>query len=545
MSQETPASTPVSTPSRTQHSARNALVGSLCQMLTMVLAFVVRMVFVRALSTDYQGISGWFANILSVLNISELGIGTALVVSLYKPLAQGDTFRVRATLRLLRKAYRYVGLAVLGLGLLLLPFLPVLINKQTDLVDLRLVYGMFLAQSVSSYWFWGYKAAIYTADQRQSRIHLISLLISVVSSTLQILALALWHNYYAYVAVYAPAVILKNLLIAASANRDYPYLRRLSPLLPGEDDQTSLPKAERKGIFKNLFGLSLYRLSGTVLNATDNLVLGKFDGFPIIGLYWNYQLVTTAASTIFSLVFQSFTASVGNLHVTGELERRRFIFRSINLLDGWLYGFGSVCLYVLLDPFVTLFFGADRVFTDPWVAPIIALNFLTSGLLETTIMHKDACGLFWQGRFRPVFSAGLNIILSLWWVHFWGISGVLAATIVSRLLTTWWFDPWMVHHYALQTGVRGYFLQTGLVMALAIACGGLLKALQGWLFPAFSLGGFLVMILLCLVLPNALFWAVFHGRPEYAYLKEQAERLLRKALGRKAPGRAQAGPPQA
>ncbi len=519
--------------SRTQNSSRNAMVGSLCQMLSMALTFVVQMVFVRTLNEEYLGISGWFSNILSVLSISELGIGTAIVVSLYKPLATQNTPRIRATLRLLRKAYLYVGLTVLGLGLLLLPFLPVLVNKQTTLVSLPVVYLFFLAQSVFSYLFYGYKAAIFTADQRQSRIHIISLVVAALSSLLQILALVLLHNYYAYVAVYAVAAIVKNLLIARSADRAYPYLRHIAKPLPEEEDEVALPRAERKGIFKNLFGLSLYRLSGTVLSATDNLVLGKFIGFAIIGLYRNYLLVITAVATLLTLLFQSFTASVGNLHVTGDLERRRFVFRCLNLLDGWLYGFAAVCLFVLLDPFVTLFFGAHWVFADPFVVPIIALNFLTSGLLENTIMHKDACGLFWQGRFRPIFSAGLNILFSLWWVHLWGIAGVLAATIVSRLVTTWWFDPWMVHHYALETSVKGYFLQTGLMMALSIACGAGLRALGAWLFPTVTPGGFLVMIGLCLLAPNAVFWLALHKMPEYGYLQGQGTRLLAKVLGRK------------
>ncbi len=520
--------------SRTQHSARNATVGILCQFLAMALAFVVRLFFVQALTKDYLGISGWFSNILSVLNISELGIGTAIVVSLYKPLATGDQPRIRATLRMLRKAYRIVGLVVLGLGLALLPFLPVLVNQQTQLVDLPTVYLMFLAQSVCSYLFLGYKSAIFTADQRQSRIHAVGLLVAFLSSVLQILSLVLWRNYYAYVAVYAVAAIAKNLLIARSADRDYPYLRHITRLQDGEDDELALPKAERRSIFKNLFGLSLYRLSGTVLNATDSLVLVKFIGLGIMGLYSNYLFVITAVTTVLTLLFQSFTASVGNLHVTGALERRRFIFRCLNLLDGWLYGVAAVCLLVLLDPFVALFFGQSWLFADPLVVPIIATNFLTSGLLENTIMHKDACGLFWQGRFRPVFSAGLNILFSLWWVHLWGIAGVLAATIVSRLVTTWWFDPWMVHRYALRTSVKGYFLQTLLVVALVTLSGLGLKALQGWLFPTVTAGGFIAMAVLCLLAPNAVFCLVFHRQKEFDYLKGQALGLARKALGRKA-----------
>ncbi|MDD3412030.1 MAG: hypothetical protein PHY12_14595, partial [Eubacteriales bacterium] len=421
---------------RARNSARNAAMGIISQGLTMLLAFAGRIVFVHTLGQEYLGISGWFSNILSVLSISELGIGTAIVVSLYKPLASGDEGRIRASMRLLRRAYFFVGLAVLGLGLILLPFLPALVKQQSELVDLRVCYLLFLGQSVCSYWFCGYKTAIFTADQRQSRVHLVSCLISVAQTALQIGALVLLHNYYAYVAAFIVAAIAKNLLLARSADREYPCLRHVNRLAPGEDDEALLPKAEKRGIFRNLFGLSMYRMSGTILNATDNLVLGKWIGFAVIAVYSNYTLITTALTTVFSLLFTSFTASVGNLNVTDDSGRKAFVFRCLNLLDGWLYGFAAVSLLVLADPFIALVFGPDWTFGGRWIVPIIALNFLTSGLLETTIMYKDACGLFWQGRWRPVCSAGLNVALSIWWVGPWGIEGVLAATIVSRLLTT-------------------------------------------------------------------------------------------------------------
>ena len=519
--------------SRTRNSARNAAMSMLTQVFGLLLSFVGRLVFVRTLGQDYLGISGWFSNILSILSISELGIGTAIVVSLYQPLASGDEGRIRASIRLLRRAYFYVGLAVLALGLCLLPFLDVLVNKKTELVDLRVCYLLFLAQSVFSYLFGAYKTAIFTADQRQSRVNLMQCIVNAAVTICQMISLLLWRNYYLYVVFLVAVAAAKNLLIARSANREYPYVRHVTRLREGEDDERLLPKSERKGIFRNLFGLSLYRISGTVLNATDNLVLGKWIGFAIIGVYSNYLLVITALTTAFQLLFQSFTASVGNLNVTGSPERKAFVFRCLNLLDGWLYGFAAICLFVLIDPFITLFFGADWRFTDAWVTPIIALNFLTSGLLETTILYKDACGLFWQGRFRPVFSAGLNIVFSIWWVQPYGIAGVLAATIVSRLLTTWWFDPWMVHHYALKTSCKGHFVQTLTIIAVSAALGAGLKWMQLSLWPLTSVVGFLVMIAVCTIVPNAVFWLLFRGKPEYVYLKEQATQLLGKLRRKK------------
>ncbi len=516
--------------SRTRNSARNATMSLLTQALGLLLSFAGRLVFVRTLGEEYLGISGWFSNILSILSISELGIGTAIVVSLYKPLASGNEGRIRASIRLLRRAYYCVGAAVLTLGLCLLPFLDVLVNKQTELVDLRVCYLLFLSQSVFSYLFCGYKTAIFTADQRQSRVNLIQCVVNAAVTLCQIVTLLLWRNYYLYVVYLVAGAALKNLLVAASANREYPYLRHVTRLRPEEDDRALLPTAERKGIFHNLFGLSLYRLSGTVLNATDNLVLGKWIGFAIIGVYSNYLLVITALTTMFQLVFQSFTASVGNLNVTESSERKAFVFRCLNQLDGWLYGFAAVCLLVLIDPFITLVFGPEWVFADAWVTPIIALNFLTSGLLETTIMYKDACGLFWQGRFRPVFSAGLNIVLSIWWVGPWGIAGVLAATIVSRLLTTWWFDPWMVHHYALKTSCKGYFLRTLAVVGVFAALGAGLTLLRNALFPMDSLPGFLAMMLLCATIPNAAFYLMYRRTPEFAYTLRTAKGLLGRVL---------------
>lgn len=513
---------------RTVSSARNVLTGVMGQVFAFVMSFVGRLVFVHTLGQEYLGISGWFSNILSILSISELGVGTAIVVSLYAPLASGDQDRIRATMKLMRRAYFYVGLAIAGLGLMLLPFLPSLVKEKTDLVNLNVVYLLFLSQSVFSYLFLSYKGAVFTADQKQYRINLIQCLTSAVTTALQILVLVLWRNYYTYVAILVGMTIVKNLLVARRVDKAYPYLR--------EKTDAELPKDQKKSIFKNLFGLSLYRLSGTVLNATDNLVLGKFIGFAIIGLYSNYLLVLTAVTTVLTLVFQSFTASVGHLNVTEDSERKAFIFRCLNLLDGWLYGFCAVCIFLLIDPFVRLFFGAEWVFEDPRVVPIIALNFLTSGLLENVIMHKDACGLFWQGRFRPVFSAGLNVGLSIWLVHPMGIAGVLLATILSRLLTTWWFDPWMVHHYALKTSCKGYFLQTTGVLALAAVMGAGLKALFSLWFSQVTVGSFLGMIAVAAVVPNGVFYLVFHRQPEFAYLKGAALSLLRGRQKRKDDG---------
>lgn len=516
--------------SRTLSSSKNMLSALLGQAVTFGMAFIARLVFVKTLGEDYLGISGWFSTILSILSITELGVGTAIVVSLYAPLASGDEKRIDATMRLLRRAYTFVGLAVLAIGLALLPMLPLLIKETTELVDLRVVYLLFLFQSVFSYLYPAYKGSIFTADQKQYRNNLIGCAVSFAQTCLQIAMLLLFEgqtSYLLYVAMMLLGTVCKNWLIASRADRAYPGL-----LGAGKGEE--LTKEEKKGIFKNLFGLSLYRVSGTVLNATDSMVLGKYIGFAIIGLYSNYLLVITAVTTVLSMIFSSFTASLGNLSVIDDVKRKDFIFRCLNQMDGWLYGFSAVCLFVLLEPFVRLVFGAEWVFSDPYVKLIIAANFLTSGLLENTIVHKDAYGLFWQGRYRPIFSAGFNILLSILLVGPMGISGVLLATIISRLLTTWWFDPWMVHHYALKTSVKPYFLRTFVVIGVCVAAGGALFLLDSATGLTGTWLGFIAMMLLCMLVPNAIFYLLYRKTEEFQYLKSSALGLIKGIRGKAA-----------
>ena len=207
-----------------------------------------------------------------------------------------------------------------------------------------------------------------------------------------------------------------------------------------------IEKEEKKKIQDNIKGMALYKISSKVLSSTDNIIISAFIGVAMVGKYENYNYFWMVATAVCTMFFNSYTPSIGNLYATESKEKVEDFFRTLNFANFWIYGFFSVLLYILMSPFIDLWFGEKFVLSKVIVI-LFVTNLATSGLQNAVITYKDACGLFYKGRYRPACSAALNLILSIIFVKYWGVAGVILATIISRFLTTWWFDAWMIYHY--------------------------------------------------------------------------------------------------
>ena len=117
----------------------------------MLINFGTRKIFIVAFGENYLGISGLYSNILSVLSLAELGVGSAILYCLYKPVAENDYAHINALINYYKKLYRIIGLAVAAIGLLVVPFLNYLVNIEADIGNITLYYLLYLANIVASY----------------------------------------------------------------------------------------------------------------------------------------------------------------------------------------------------------------------------------------------------------------------------------------------------------------------------------------------------------------------------------------------------------
>lgn len=508
---------------RTVYSLRNMATSVFGIILNDLLRFICRTVFLYTLGAEYLGISSLYTNILTLLSIAELGFSSAVTYSLYQPLAEGDEAKIRSIMAFYRKAYRIIGIAVFGIGLCLIPFLPYLMTGATDVINIYEYYILYLIQTSVSYLFFAYKATLLNADQKKYVTDLISYCIQILMNLIQIAVLLLWGSFFVYTVVMIVCSILTNIVTAWAVDRRYPYLKK-----PAEP----LSKSDRHDVFRRIWAMFLYRISNAVGNATDNLIISAFLGVVTVGIYNNYYMIMRAVQNFLSNLFRSFSSSLGNLYVLESREKNEFTFRCLNHLNTYVVTLCSVCFLVMFQPFIRLWIGEQYLLSD-LILVILVLNFSTNFLQTVVQIYKEASGVFVEGRYRAVATAVLNLVISILLTREIGLAGVFLGSIISRLVTTGWYDPWLLCRRAFGKSPAGYYLESLISIGLTFALGGAIF----WLCRPITnnWAAFFVRGALAVALTTLLFWLYYRKSDEYAFIRGKAVAWRAKRRARKHP----------
>lgn len=495
--------------SRTKNSLRNIRYIFFFQIIKYIITFFTRKVFVLTLTQEYLGLNGTFSNILSMLSLAELGIGSAITYSLYKPLAEGDEKQVAARMNLFRRAYWTIGLTVALLGACLMPFLPVLIRDLPAIPHINLIYLMFVLNAALSYFF-SYKQSLIIADQRQYIITVCHLTLNVLLQLVQVLFLWVTKEYFIYLELQIGTTLLENLILSHIANQLYPYINT-------NQHEKIVPDAKAE-IIKNTKAMIIHKVAGVVVFGTDNLLISYFIGVVAVGLYSNYLMITGALTGIYGQFFSTLTAGVGNLGATADSKQVLTVFRRLNFAGNWLYGFSAVCLAVLLNPFIELWLGADYLFSQDIVC-LIALNFYVTGMRQATLTFRDAEGLYWYDRHKAVAESIINLAISSILAVPFGVAGIFIGTFVSTMTTCFWVEPVVLFKYGLHTSVKSFFkdyaVHTAITLLTFVAAWNLCEMLPGTGLPLF-----IGKIVVCAVGGNAGFFLAYRHRDEFRYFVE-------------------------
>lgn len=509
--------------SRTDNSLRNLKTAVLFKLAAIVVNFIARKIFVVVLTKEYLGLDGTFANILTMLSLAELGVGTAITYSMYKPLAEGDRELILSLMTLYRKFYTVIGITVGVLGAALTPFLQYIIRDIPDIPHIRLIYLMFVLDSSISY-FLVYKQSLISADQKQHIVTSYQYKTSMAVTAAQCAALLLTGDYVLYLALKLCATFVCNALLARKADRLYPYLKQKTV--------QPLPAPVRQDISKNIRAMIAHKLGSVVVFGTDNVLIAYFVGAVSVGLYSNYLLITQSLKSAYSMIFRAMTASIGNLCAAEDTAHAQAVFWRVDLLTRWIYGFSTVCLVVLFNPFISLWLGADYLFSMPIVL-LIVLSFYVTGMRQSVLTFREAMGLYWYDRHKPLFESAINLAVSILLAKPFGIVGIFIGTVVSTLSTCTWVEPYILFRHGFCAPVGKYFARYALNVLLTAAAGAATWYICA-LLPAAGFGAFLVKVLLCCVLPNLFFLLVYGKTSEFCYFLTLGKSVLGKRMHKSA-----------
>ncbi len=501
---------------RTKNATRNIFFGTILKVYQIAVPFFMRTAMIYLLGIQYLGLNSLFTSILQVLNLVELGVGSAMVFSMYKPIAEGDHMMICALMKLYRTYYRIIGIVILVIGCMLLPFLPYLIKSEvpTD-INIYVLYMMNLFATILTYWLFAYKNSILQAHQRNDIAIKITIITDTVKYSLQIIVLAVFNNYYYFVIVILFIQIISNIITAHFANKLYPQYQPIGVL----------DKSERHRINKRIRDLFTSKVGGIVVNSTDTIVISAYLGLTTLAIYQNYFYIITAVLGLVSIIFASCTAGIGNSLVTETKEKNYDDFKKITFMIAWLAGWFTVCLLCLLQPFMEIWVGKDLMIGFTAIICFCVYYFVYE-INQLLNLYKDAAGMWHEDRFRPLVTALTNLGLNLILVNFIGIYGVILSTVLSTILIGM---PWLLHNLftvifkfnAKQYIFRlfQYVLITGLICMITYFIMRFLPDTGNIVF--------IIKMFICCVVPNILFYSVFKFYPEYKDAKKMILRMVK------------------
>lgn len=509
--------------SRTEYSLLNMATGIIGYGVNTVIGFVCRIVFVRMLSAEYLGISGLFTNILSMLSLAELGISSAITFALYKPIAEGDEEKISSIMRFYRMAYMAIGIVIAIVGLTLFPFLDVIIKDAPDIKEnIYLLYLLYLFNTVISY-FYSYRQSLLTAMQRQYIVTGYNYIITITQSILQIVFLLITKEYLIYLMIQIVGGITYNIWISAKTAKDYPYIKN--------KNVRKLSHTETMDLLKNIKALAVNKLSGILVNSTDNIAITYFHGLSSVGYASNYTLFSATLNQLITQLFNGLTGSVGNLNASTDEDTRYHFFEALNLANFWLYGWAAIGIAVVSGDLVSLFYGNEYVM-EMKIPIILALNFYSIGMLHAVYTYKSTLGLFRYGQYLLFLTGIINLIFDVILGRIWGTFGIYLATMLARAMTNLWYEPYAVYRFGLKKSPVLYVKRYLIFAVILFFTGGVCYLICGFChFPIIE--NLIVKILICSIVPNAAFYLCFRRTNEFEYLSGKIKHILKKVIFRR------------
>ena len=497
--------------SRTQNTIRNVRTGAVVQLINKLMAFVVRTVFIKMLNSEYLGVNGLFTNILTMLSFTELGIGTAIIFNMYKPVAENDKEKIKSLMKLYKKAYTIIGIIIFLLGLCVIPFMRYMIKEVPNIKEnIIVIYLLFLIDTSVSYFF-TYKKSLILAHQKQSIINNIDSIFYLIRSLLVIIFLVITKNYIVYLVIQVLGTFIENIVLAKKSDKLYPYLK--------EKNVKQLDKSVSKNILNNVKSLVVYQFGVVIMSGTDNILISSIVNVNTVGLCSNYTMIVNSIKSIITSALSGVTASVGNLNAIGDSKQKEKVFYQLTFVNYIIYSFCALAFMLLLNPFIQLWLG-DSYILSISVPIALAVSFFIDGLRAPGYTYRTTLGLFEKGKITPYIGAITNIFVSILLGRLLGVAGIFIATSIAQLISYSWIDPFLIHKYEFKTSVKRYFKKY-INYILAFILNILVSFGITNLINLQSIAGFALKMIVVVVVPNVLNLLIFYKTEEFIEVKER------------------------
>lgn len=505
--------------SRVKNSKRNIVSGLAKQIVSIGLQFAIRTVIIYSLGAEYQGVSGLFTSILSVLNLSDLGFSAAVTYILYRPIAEGNQKQINGVLSYLKKIYCIIGTAILCLGGIIMPFLTKLVaDDYPPDINIYVLFLIYIINSAISYYLFAYKNALLTAYQREDIVSNAYTITLTISRGLQLLLLLLFRNYYVYAVILPLGSIFNNILVQSFSKKYFP-----ESIPEGEIEEELKIRLNRqvRAVFVN-------RISDVARNSFDNIVISSYLGLIAVTVYDNYFYIYSAIVGIMGIVIHGVRSSIGNSMALESVEKNSKDISTFTFIFMWISGWCTTCLFCLYQPFMMIWMKEkEELVLSFFDMSLFCFYFYAMCMTYSKNAFLEARGLYKECEKWYISEAIANLVLNVILGKIFGITGILLATLFTIVFFNFLCGTRVLFNIYFKTGEKQYFAAHCIYLVVTV-----ISALTTYFMCSqIDIGGTLGLIIkmaICTVAPNLMFLLAY-GKTEQ-FIKAKA--VLQKALKR-------------
>ena len=497
---------------RFKNSTRNAMTAAITQIVMGVASFVERMVFNQCFITDYLGFYSLFRNVISVFAVAELCLSIAIAYALYTPFAEDDYDEITAILSFFKKIYRTVGTIILVCGLVFMMFIQYFVKTDVSISSVRIYFMVFLLTTVIEYWFY-YKSILFSASQKEYITTLLTNFCWAAMYCVQIAISILTHDFLLYSICMFSFTLIRCIAVNIIANKKYSFIKRKAG---------KLSKDSRKKILYNVKGLIATKVGSVISDSTNGVLISAMIGSTVLGMFSNYQMITRALAGFTKIIPNAITASLGNIGATESSDNVANTFHYVDTCLFLLYGLISIVLVNIINPIISIFFGADRCMST-FSALLICILFYLNNIENFFSTYKSSMGLYWYDRYRPIIAGVADLILSLILGSFMGFDGIILGTIIVYIFINIWYEALIIFHHGFNKSVRKYIVSTVFRLILIFSMMGLSLFITGFI-PGKGLLNMLARGIVSLILAAAVLLLIYH-RNKYVINSIRAIRI--------------------
>lgn len=500
---------------RTKKATINAVINMASFILTLIPNMIVRKVFLDSLGSDMLGLTSLYTNIISWLSIVDLGVGSAIIYSLYKPFANNNYREVNGYIKFYGWFYRSIGVLILLLGLVGTLFLHFFIKTNIDMRIAKVGFILFLINTIISYLF-SHKLCILNVSQQAYKVTLGSNISKMIIAIMQVIMLKTNPSFILFISIQ----ILINLMYFICINI---YVSKIYPWLNDKSD--SLKEYEKKELLKNVRAMFMHKIGGLIVYATDNIVISKYIGLTSLSNYSNYQMVISALQSMIGTGLNGITASIGNLIVEESREKIYEIYKNLFFINFWITSIMITSLYNTLNQFVGIWVGKEY-FIDEFTFIVLMINVYFSSMRGPVEQFQSASGKFHQDRYGPICEALINLVSSIVLVNIIGLPGIFIGTLLSNFAVIFWTKPYVVYKYVFHRSVKEYFV-TYLKKSLIVVGSIIITHFVTTPFKyQYTIKAFIINCILNIVIMSLINLLIFYKTSEFKYIISLTRKVI-------------------